>query len=248
MPPSDTAAEVEDLLLALFDAGQLRRFVRRSFGPDLARQLPGDGVPHERLAHEAALVLERNGVINTAFFEVLAGERQSQLDRINQTLLALDMPPLVPALAPGAGVGAGAVAPAQLPQRVIDDIYEDLVGQRNLLRVFIAGPYSAWGRATGAAIGRETPEQASATRDLQSWIEEHLFRFSDPSVRAALIFYKGRMADHPLADGPRMLLALAAMANDAKTKGPDHGAVLARWASLDNAQLYRLAVEVASKS
>lgn len=76
---------LEALLKDLFDASQLRRFLRGlPHGEDLVDNLPGSSTSLALLAHEARLGLGRRGMVDATLFEALLRERAGQGARIRE--------------------------------------------------------------------------------------------------------------------------------------------------------------------
>jgi hypothetical protein len=76
-------SSVELLLIELFDADELRRFVRKlENSPELISELPGKNVSGIAFAYEVARLLERRGEIGSEFFRLLECERPKQVHKI----------------------------------------------------------------------------------------------------------------------------------------------------------------------
>lgn len=68
--------ELQQLLLSMFDADGIRRFIsRRPRGEAMARELPGSTASIAELAYGAECVLERHGAVDAELFEALQAER-----------------------------------------------------------------------------------------------------------------------------------------------------------------------------
>lgn len=78
-----TDSSIELLLVELFDADELRRFLRKLENSSaLINELPGKDVSDMAFAHEVARLLERRGEIGTEFFRLLESERPKQSHKI----------------------------------------------------------------------------------------------------------------------------------------------------------------------
>lgn len=66
------------LLPSLFNTEELRRFLYLTFGPALVDALPGSGASAAAFAFEAALALDRRGLIDDRLFDALVAERASR--------------------------------------------------------------------------------------------------------------------------------------------------------------------------
>lgn len=60
-----------ELLKLLFSPDELREWVHRTLGPEIAAELPGPGTGLAQLAFGTVSVLERNGLVNDVLFESL---------------------------------------------------------------------------------------------------------------------------------------------------------------------------------
>jgi hypothetical protein len=74
-------SKLSALLLSLFDAGELRRFVRYRF-PAIEPSLPGATASAATLAFEVVASLEKQGLISTDLFRSLTEERPRRGDDI----------------------------------------------------------------------------------------------------------------------------------------------------------------------
>lgn len=75
--------ELESFLRRAFSEHELRRFLRSlPDGAALVDELPGQGCPHAELAHQAVLVLERQGRLDAELFAALQDWRPARADEI----------------------------------------------------------------------------------------------------------------------------------------------------------------------
>lgn len=78
-------AQLSELLLSLFSADELRRFVRYlPDGDTLMGSLPGANASASQTAQETVYTLERHGLINHDLFDRLAAERPRRAHEINE--------------------------------------------------------------------------------------------------------------------------------------------------------------------
>jgi hypothetical protein len=101
-------SRLSQLLLSLFDAGELRRFIRYRH-PTLESWLPGPTASAAALAFEAVQALQRAGAIDRELFRALIEERPRRADEIRavQRLWSDDAPPAAPQPAPPPVPAAG---------------------------------------------------------------------------------------------------------------------------------------------
>lgn len=111
-------AALADLLVALLSEAELRRLF---FDLDLGDDLPGAGVPHAELCHQAAALVLRRGRADAAFFRRLADRAGSHYARVVEVAASLGVtglrePPL-PA-PPGSPALSGDLPPHPGPPRL----------------------------------------------------------------------------------------------------------------------------------
>jgi hypothetical protein len=86
--------ELAGLLIELFDADELRRFLEKlDGGADLLVALPEAGVSRIAFAHEVVRLLQRRGEIDLSLFEALENERPKQDALIRRLADRLFVPP-----------------------------------------------------------------------------------------------------------------------------------------------------------
>ena len=77
------------LLLSLFSAGELRRFLGYlPGGDDIARALPGENASAAAVATDAVMYLQRHGLIRRDLRDRLVAERPRKVDDIDRVFSA----------------------------------------------------------------------------------------------------------------------------------------------------------------
>ena len=85
----DPHLALEQLLLRLFNADELRRFLRYlDHGRELVQDLPTGSTEHTTLVHAAVSALDRRGLVTEAFFQRLMIERPSRAHEIGAVMVA----------------------------------------------------------------------------------------------------------------------------------------------------------------
>jgi len=82
MPRKESA--LHGMLLDLFGAPELRRFVQFTYGPEITDSLPGQSASKSTLAFGVVDVLQRHGLIDTDFFERLLDARPGRRDDVER--------------------------------------------------------------------------------------------------------------------------------------------------------------------
>jgi hypothetical protein len=237
MSQDDVISEVDDLLSALFNGGQIRRFMQRFAGGDVARELPGPSSSDATMADEAAQLLRRHGLVGQSLFQSLADERPGRLARINEAATACGCEP---ARDPDRG---GVPARSTVPESVVTDVYEKLKVEQDLLQSFLSGPMHALTEAQKRAVGSTPDEFKLAAAEVRAWAGRNEVRFTLPEVRAALVHLKDSATFNPLENGFTFLVAIA-NESGRRTAGV-HMQTLGGFATRPLADLYRLARKIA---
>jgi len=226
---------VQNLLLELFDASQLRKFVGDWGGRSIAHQIPPEVVSPEILAHGITLVLEKNGMLEEQLFVELYRERPNRKAIIDE--VAKECGVAVPVEADLSG--APKSISIRTPDYVVQHAYESLRAQRDLLRTFFQGPVSIHGIIENL---RNAQDLALTMESIRAWIREHAGAFAFAPVRNALhqlgLLAAGMGAKDSTLQG---ITALAAMVLMPQLEGQLKG--LARFASLTESEVYAMALQ-----
>lgn len=189
---------LDELLLEMFSAAELRRFVARHT-PGVVHGLPGDSVSAAQLAHEVVGLWRRNGLPGDGLCDALCGERPAFAARI-QAIFAESAPKPAPLVAPSSARRAPpAPAPADDSIGVLhlSDLHVGLDGQSwllpNVWDVLLAdlerlheaaGPWDVL-VFTGDLTQRAAPAEFEALHRRLDQLREHLRALgSDPVLLA----------------------------------------------------------------
>lgn len=166
------------LLGELFDQQQLRRFIADWGGHSIARQLPGESVPLETLAHGAVVVLRRNGMLDRELFRELQRARPGQQALLSEVASKCGCGPL-DAAGPDAVIAWPGV---RTPDYVVQHTYESLRAQRDVAREFVN--HFSLPKILMIAGGTGAPERFTSI--LLEWLNRRADELTYPPVRNAM--------------------------------------------------------------
>lgn len=221
------------LFIELFDPMQLRQFVHDWVGGSISQQLPGDVVSLEALAHGAVVILRRNGVLDRNLFRELSRIRPGQhvlLQRIANQCGAgdLDLPTTE-------GSTFLAVPSVRTPDYVVQQAYESLRHQRDVVREFVH--HFSLPKLLMATGGSGAADKFTVF--VLSWLETRAGEIAFPPVRNAL--QNLGLAIAGLSSGDEGLRAVSTLATFLMGQQIDaHVRTVKSFAALTEVQLYEL--------
>ncbi len=172
-------AKIAAMFMAMFTATELRQFIHEWVGGSIARQLPGEIVSLDVLARGAVAVLRRNNLLDRHLFDELLRVRPHQQSTMAELAEQCSSGALA-VVAPDAT--ALALPSHRTPDYVIQQTYESLRAQRDLVRVLV--------HHFSPAQFVLSVDNASAERGplnaVRAWMDAHAAQIAYPPVRQAL--------------------------------------------------------------